>query len=118
MNFDMSQPLDVSRTFACWQILIYNKLPMSHPPWVVRRAPSAFSSLRSRPTFSTQTLTRISRAVLTTHHFDQVYPNKRGNQETYPVNVTKDIWIERTDFREADEPGYYGLAPGKTVMLR
>ena len=49
---------------------------------------------------------------------EQVYPNKKKDMEIYTVNVTKQIWIERTDFRETDEAGYYGFAPGKTVMLR
>lgn len=32
--------------------------------------------------------------------------------------LTETVFIERTDFREKDEKGYYGLAPGKTAMLR
>ncbi|KAI0563394.1 Glutamine--tRNA ligase [Gracilaria domingensis] len=34
------------------------------------------------------------------------------------VLLTKTVYIERTDFRLADEKGYYGLAPGKSAMLR
>jgi glutaminyl-tRNA synthetase len=28
------------------------------------------------------------------------------------------VYIERTDFRVKDEKGYYGLAPGKQVLLK
>lgn len=28
------------------------------------------------------------------------------------------MYIERTDFRTQDEKGYYGLAPGKQVLLK
>ncbi|PXF40918.1 Glutamine--tRNA ligase [Gracilariopsis chorda] len=34
------------------------------------------------------------------------------------VILTKTVYIEDTDFREVDEKGYYGLAPGKSAMLR
>lgn len=34
------------------------------------------------------------------------------------VTLTKVVYIERTDFRSVDDPKYYGLAPGKTAMLR
>lgn len=34
------------------------------------------------------------------------------------VALTKTVYIEETDFRMVDEKGYYGLAPGKSAMLR
>ena len=34
------------------------------------------------------------------------------------VPLTREVWIEETDFREADVKGYYGLAPGKSAMLK
>ncbi|KAA8495000.1 putative glutamine--tRNA ligase [Porphyridium purpureum] len=34
------------------------------------------------------------------------------------VQLTRQVFIERSDFRDTDEKGYYGLAPGKTAMLR
>eukprot|EP00178_Gracilaria_changii_P003504 TRINITY_DN151_c0_g2_i12.p1 TRINITY_DN151_c0_g2~~TRINITY_DN151_c0_g2_i12.p1 ORF type:complete len:784 (+),score=125.94 TRINITY_DN151_c0_g2_i12:2967-5318(+) len=34
------------------------------------------------------------------------------------VLLTKTVYIEQTDFRLVDEKGYYGLAPGKSAMLR
>lgn len=40
---------------------------------------------------------------------------------TDPAHLTtlaKDIWIERSDFREVDEKSYFRLAPGKTIRLR
>ncbi|KAK4215351.1 glutaminyl-tRNA synthetase [Rhypophila decipiens] len=33
------------------------------------------------------------------------------------VKFTKKVYIDRSDFREQDEPGYFRLAPGKTVGL-
>eukprot|EP00854_Cymbomonas_tetramitiformis_P004421 gene4421-5430_t len=45
------------------------------------------------------------------------------NHPQYPdrgvraLNLTKMIYIERSDFREADSKDYFGLAPGKTVRL-
>jgi glutaminyl-tRNA synthetase len=36
----------------------------------------------------------------------------------YMVPFGKVCYIERSDFQEDDSKGYYGLAPGKTVMLR
>lgn len=33
------------------------------------------------------------------------------------VKFTKTVYIDRSDFREKDEPGYFRLAPGKTVGL-
>ena len=36
----------------------------------------------------------------------------------YLMPLTRDLLIERSDFREVDEKGYYGLAPGKMGMLR
>ena len=48
----------------------------------------------------------------------QVFPNKKSDGQTYDVHLTHEIWIEATDFREQDSKDFYGLAPGKTVMLR
>ncbi|PRW56443.1 glutamine--tRNA ligase [Chlorella sorokiniana] len=53
-------------------------------------------------------------------HFEEVeakYFPGRG-EEGYKVPFTKVVYIEETDFREADSKDYYGLAPGKSVMLR
>eukprot|EP00177_Eucheuma_denticulatum_P006236 GFKZ01011376.1.p1 GENE.GFKZ01011376.1~~GFKZ01011376.1.p1 ORF type:complete len:787 (-),score=112.62 GFKZ01011376.1:589-2949(-) len=38
-----------------------------------------------------------------------------GNRE---VTLTRTVYIEKTDFRMEDSKGYYGLAPGKSAMLR
>lgn len=48
----------------------------------------------------------------------QVFPNIKGSKETYDAHLTREVWIESTDFREVDAPGYYGLAPQKLVALR
>ncbi len=34
------------------------------------------------------------------------------------TTLTKQMWIERSDFREVDEKSYFRLAPGKTIRLR
>jgi glutaminyl-tRNA synthetase len=46
----------------------------------------------------------------------RVFPGR--TEETYPVPFSKVVYIESTDFRTEDAKGYYGLAPGKSVMLR
>lgn len=48
----------------------------------------------------------------------QVYPQKKGSTETYQVPFSRVVYIERTDFREHDSKDFYGMAPGKSVMLR
>ncbi|GIL78897.1 hypothetical protein Vretimale_110 [Volvox reticuliferus] len=54
-------------------------------------------------------------------HFEEVeaktFPG-RDNSESYKVPLTRVVYIEATDFRLKDEKDYYGLAPGKSVMLR
>jgi len=37
---------------------------------------------------------------------------------THPVSLSRVVWIEAGDFRLADSPDFYGLAPGKVVGLR
>lgn len=46
----------------------------------------------------------------------RIFPGR--TEETYGVPFTKVVYMEKTDFREQDSKDYYGLAPGKTVMLR
>lgn len=36
----------------------------------------------------------------------------------YQVPFSNVVYIERTDFRMQDSKDYYGLAPGKSVILR
>lgn len=54
------------------------------------------------------------------NHMEEVkalnFPGR--SEEGYMVPFTKVCYIEATDFREADSKDYYGLAPGKSVMLR
>jgi glutaminyl-tRNA synthetase len=40
------------------------------------------------------------------------------NMGSHTTTLTKDIFIEKTDFREIDDPNYYRLAPNKTIRLR
>lgn len=35
-----------------------------------------------------------------------------------PVPLTREVFIDRADFRDVDAKNYYGLAPGKSAMLR
>lgn len=46
----------------------------------------------------------------------KVFPGR--SDDVYELPFSKIVFIEETDFREQDEKGYFGLAPGKTVMLR
>lgn len=46
------------------------------------------------------------------------FPGRADDESTYTMPITRELWIECTDFRQVDEKGYYGLAPGKMAMLR
>ena len=46
------------------------------------------------------------------------WPNRRGAEEHYDLPLTRVLYIDRDDFRDQDSKGYYGLAPGKSVLLR
>lgn len=48
----------------------------------------------------------------------QRYPQRRDSTEEYGVPFSRVVYIERDDFREEDAKDFYGLAPGKSVMLR
>jgi glutaminyl-tRNA synthetase len=43
---------------------------------------------------------------------------KNGSLGRRDLVLTKTVFIEKTDFRFVDEKNYFGLAPGKTAMLR
>ncbi|GAB0488885.1 hypothetical protein MMPV_000098 [Pyropia vietnamensis] len=43
---------------------------------------------------------------------------KNAAMGTRSVPLTREVFIDRADFRETDAKNYYGLAPGKTAMLR
>lgn len=47
----------------------------------------------------------------------QVFPFP-GRDATYQVPFTRVVYIEQDDFREQDHKKYFGLAPGKSVLLR
>eukprot|EP00879_Flechtneria_rotunda_P019505 GHRR01020487.1.p1 GENE.GHRR01020487.1~~GHRR01020487.1.p1 ORF type:complete len:115 (-),score=24.15 GHRR01020487.1:112-456(-) len=42
----------------------------------------------------------------------------RPESEPYPLPFSRVVYIEATDFRLQDSKDYYGLAPGKSAMLR
>lgn len=46
----------------------------------------------------------------------QHFPGR--SEEGYRLPFTRVVYLEATDFREVDAKDYYGLAPGKSVMLR
>lgn len=48
------------------------------------------------------------------------WPDAPGDDPSsyYKVPFTKVVYIEQSDFRMKDSKDYYGLAPGKTVLLR
>ncbi len=48
----------------------------------------------------------------------QRFPQDRASSDTYPVPLTRVVYIETADFRVEDAKDYYGLAPGKSAMLR
>lgn len=53
----------------------------------------------------------------------RTWPNKkageRGADETYPLPLSSPVlYIDRSDFRTEDCKGYFGLAPGKAVLLK
>lgn len=48
----------------------------------------------------------------------QRYPQQKESTEGYGVPFSGVVYIERDDFREQDSKDFYGLAPGKSVMLR
>lgn len=43
---------------------------------------------------------------------------KKEDMGSREVLLSKVVYIEKSDFRMEDEKGYYGLAPGKSAMLR
>ena len=49
-------------------------------------------------------------------HTAQYFPGRGA--EGYRVPFTRVVFIEEGDFRQQDSKDYYGLAPGKSVMLR
>lgn len=51
------------------------------------------------------------------HVLLQVFPFP-GKDEAYQVPFTRVVYIEQDDFREQDQKKYFGLAPGKSVLLR
>ncbi|CAA7409989.1 unnamed protein product [Spirodela intermedia] len=54
-------------------------------------------------------------------HLDaKAWPDAQAddNSAIYKVPFSKTIYIEQSDFRTKDSKDYYGLAPGKSVLLR
>lgn len=47
-----------------------------------------------------------------------LYPQRAGCEEAYDMPLTRVLYIEHSDFRRDDAKGYFGLAPGKKVLLR
>jgi glutaminyl-tRNA synthetase len=47
-----------------------------------------------------------------------VFPNKKDSKETYNLNLTRVVYMDRSDIRETDSKDFYGVTPGKTVRLK
>ena len=65
----------------------------------------------------------ITNEVEANSFLGRTWPNKKageqGSEETYPLPLSSSVlYIERSDFRAEDCKGYYGLAPGKSVLLK
>eukprot|EP00898_Chlorokybus_atmophyticus_P007746 jgi/Chlat1/7973/Chrsp69S07406 len=45
-------------------------------------------------------------------------PDQPETSATYKIPFSRVVYIEQSDFRMQDSKDYYGLAPGKTAMLR
>eukprot|EP00271_Cylindrocystis_brebissonii_P006049 TRINITY_DN18593_c0_g1_i1.p1 TRINITY_DN18593_c0_g1~~TRINITY_DN18593_c0_g1_i1.p1 ORF type:complete len:827 (+),score=177.56 TRINITY_DN18593_c0_g1_i1:274-2754(+) len=50
----------------------------------------------------------------------KLWPDAKAGDEaaTYKTPFSRELYIEASDFRVQDSKDYYGLAPGKTAMLR
>ncbi len=63
---------------------------------------------------------RVRLTNLPADHYEEVeakrFPGR--TEDGYVVPFTAIVYMESTDFREEDSKDYYGLAPGKSVMLR
>ncbi|OWM68001.1 hypothetical protein CDL15_Pgr017569 [Punica granatum] len=46
------------------------------------------------------------------------WPDAQTDDAVYKVPFSNTVYIERSDFRLKDSKDYYGLAPGKSVLLR
>ena len=46
----------------------------------------------------------------------QVFPGRA--EDTYPVSLTRVVYIAAEDFRDVDSKGYFALAPQKACMLK
>lgn len=71
----------------------------------------------------TQQMLLLSQVVLTNvaeSHIEQMqalhFPGRADS--AYTVPFTRVVYIDATDFRLQDSKDYYGLAPGKSAMLR
>ncbi|KAI9104741.1 tRNA synthetases class I, catalytic domain-containing protein [Phlyctochytrium arcticum] len=63
---------------------------------------------------------KITITNLPEDHFEEItLPNKPRDDSmgTHVVPFTRTVYIDRSDFREQDDPNFYRLAPGKTVGL-
>jgi glutaminyl-tRNA synthetase len=47
-----------------------------------------------------------------------MHQNHPKSKDTHETILTKNLYIESSDFREVDDPDFYRLAPGKTIRLR
>jgi len=44
--------------------------------------------------------------------------NKERSNETYPINLSSEIYVDRNDVRDTDSKDFFGMCPQKTVRLK
>lgn len=76
-----------------------------------RRAMAVLRPLRVVLTNVGESATEVFRAPMYPQH-------PARSSETYDMPLTRVLYIESSDFRTEDAKGYFGLAPGKAVLLR
>jgi len=64
------------------------------------------------------TITGLSAADARKREFRMMNHPKKPEMGAHMMPFDNVVYIEREDFREVDEKGYYGLAPGKEVHLK
>ena len=55
-------------------------------------------------------------ALIASFDWNQVFPGR--TEDTYLLPLTRVVYIEEGDFRMQDQKDYFGLAPGKEVLLK
>jgi len=46
------------------------------------------------------------------------WPNNPDSKETYPIKLSKEIWMDRTDIKEEAGKEFFGITPGKLIRIK